>query len=50
MRCVSEESFRENQNTHFVSSNSFPRIVPLVVKYGTVRQAASYNTGVLISL
>ena len=28
MRNVSNKSCRKNQNTHFVFSNSFPRIVP----------------------
>ena len=42
MRNVSNKSCRKNQNTHFVFSNSFPRIVPFldnVEKYSRAGQA-----------
>jgi len=34
MRNVSDKSCRENQNTHFVFSNFFPKIVPFMRKCG----------------
>jgi len=30
MKCVSDKSCRENQNTHFMFSNVFPKIVPFM--------------------
>jgi hypothetical protein len=46
MRNISDESCRENQNTHFVFSNFFPKSCCLwdnVEKYGTARQATDGN-------
>jgi hypothetical protein len=46
MRNVSDKSCRENQNTHFMFNNVFPKILPLwdnVEKYGTARQATDDN-------
>ena len=43
----SDRSCRENQNTHFMFNNIFPKIVPLgdnVEKYGAARQATDDNT------
>ena len=40
MRNVSDDSGRENQNTHYTFNNFFPKIVPFmryVGKYGTAR-------------
>jgi hypothetical protein len=42
MRNASGKSCIENQNTHFMFNNLFPKIVPFVRefgKYGTARQA-----------
>jgi hypothetical protein len=46
MRNVSEKSCIENQNTHFVFSNFFPKIGPFMSnaeKYGTAGQATDDN-------
>jgi len=40
MRNVSDKTCRGNQNTHFVFSNFFPKIVP----FGTAGQATDDNT------
>jgi len=40
MRNVSDESCRENQNTHFISNNFYPKIMQFMgqcEKYGTAR-------------
>jgi len=34
IRNVPDKSCRENQNTHFISSNSFSKIVPFIRQYG----------------
>jgi hypothetical protein len=34
MRNVSDKSYKENQNTHFVFSNFFPKISPFMRKCG----------------
>jgi len=42
MRNVSDERFKENQNTHFVFSNFSLKMVPFgdnLAKYGTAGQA-----------
>ena len=47
MRHVSDKSCRDNQNTHFMLNNFFPKIVPFmryVEKYGRARQATDDNT------
>jgi hypothetical protein len=44
---VPNKSCRENQNTHFMPSDLFPKIVPVtryVEKCGGVREAADDNT------
>jgi hypothetical protein len=46
MRNVSDKSYKENQNTHFVFSDCIPNIVPFlsyVPKYGRARQATDIN-------
>jgi hypothetical protein len=46
MRNFAHKSCRENQNTHFVFSNFFPKIVPFmrkVEKHGRARQATNDN-------
>jgi hypothetical protein len=46
MRNVSDKSYRENQNTHFMFVNFFPKSCRLwdnVEKYGTARQATDDN-------
>jgi hypothetical protein len=46
MRNVSDKSCRENQNTHFMFNNFFPkscRLCDNVEKYGTARQATDDN-------
>jgi hypothetical protein len=45
-RNVANKSSRENQNTHFIFSNVFPKVVPFmryVEKYGTAVQATDDN-------
>jgi hypothetical protein len=46
MRNVSDKSCRENQNTHFMFSTFFLKIVPFMIycaKYGTAGQATDVN-------
>jgi hypothetical protein len=38
MRNVSDKGCRENQNTHFMFSNFFPKIVPFMKKCGKIRR------------
>jgi hypothetical protein len=44
MRNVSDKSSRENQNTHFVLNNLFPKIVPFVCKWGKTFQCERSHT------
>jgi len=49
MRNVSYKSYRENQDTHFVRSNCFPKIVPFMrmwrIWYSQTDHRWQYNAG-----
>ena len=50
MKNIADQSFRENQNTHFMFSNIFPKIVPLwdnTEKYCNTGQDTEYGASVL---